>query len=170
MTAEPPFRIAQAGIGLVPEGRQIFPTLTVEENLVATAANRSSAGNGWTLERVYALLPAPGRAPPQLRRPDLGRRAADAGDRPRPDDQPQAADPGRGHRRAGAADPRRRSGSASRRLKREGLSILIIDKNVEALLRLSDRHLILEKGRIVWSGTSRALAADPVTRDRYLSV
>ena len=55
-------------------------------------------------------------------------------------------------------------------LKRDGLSILIIDKNVDALLRLSDRHLILEKGRIVWQGSSHALAADPVTRDRYLSV
>jgi branched-chain amino acid transport system ATP-binding protein len=57
IAAEPPFRVAQAGIGLVPEGRQIFPTLTVEENLVATAANRELRADGWTLERVYAFLP-----------------------------------------------------------------------------------------------------------------
>ena len=55
-------------------------------------------------------------------------------------------------------------------LKREGLAILVIDKTVDALLRLCDRHLILERGRIVWQGSSQALATDPVARDRYLSV
>ena len=100
----PPFRIAQAGIGLVPEGRQIFPTLTVEENLVATAADRVAAAKLDARARLRVLAAA-GRAPPQLRRPALRRRAADAGDRPRPDDQSEAADPRRGYGRSGAADP-----------------------------------------------------------------
>jgi branched-chain amino acid transport system ATP-binding protein len=169
MTAEPPFRIAQAGIGLVPEGRQIFPTLTVEENLVATAANRLSAANCWTLERVYGFFPR------------LAERRRNFGDQISGGEQQMLA-----IGRALMTNPkllildeateglapliRQEIWERLAVLKREGLSILIIDKNVEALLRLSDRHLILEKGRIVWSGSSAALAADPVTRDRYLSV
>jgi branched-chain amino acid transport system ATP-binding protein len=169
MTAEPPFRIAQAGIGLVPEGRQIFPTLTVEENLVATAANRSSVANGWTLERVYGFFPR------------LAERRRNYGDQISGGEQQMLA-----IGRALMTNPkllildeateglapliRQEIWERLAALKREGLSILIIDKNVEALLRLSNRHLILEKGRIVWSGSSAALAADPVTRDRYLSV
>ncbi len=169
MTVAPPFRIAQAGIGLVPEGRQIFPTLTVEENLIATAANRTSRANGWTLERVYGFFPR------------LAERRRHFGDQISGGEQQMLA-----IGRALMTNPRllildeATEGLAPlirqeiwerlATLKREGLSILIIDKNVEALQRLSDRHLILEKGRIVWSGTSRALAADPLTRDRYLSV
>ena len=169
MTGEPPFRIAQAGIGLVPEGRQIFPTLTVEENLVATAANRGSRTNGWTLERVYGFFPR------------LADRRRNFGDQISGGEQQMLA-----IGRALMTNPkllildeateglapmiRQEIWARLAALKREGLSILIIDKNVEALLRLSDRHLILEKGRIVWSGTSRTLAADPHTRDRYLSV
>jgi branched-chain amino acid transport system ATP-binding protein len=169
MTGEPPFRIAQAGVGLVPEGRQIFPTLTVEENLVATAANRRSDANGWTLERVYAFFPR------------LAERRRNLGDQLSGGEQQMLA-----IGRALMTNPkllildeateglapliRKEIWSKLAALKRDGLSILIIDKNIEALLRLSDRHLILEKGRIVWSGSSAALAADPVTRDRYLSV
>ena len=169
MTAEPPFRIARAGIGLVPEGRQIFPTLTVEENLVATAANRRSQTNGWTLERVYSFFPR------------LAQRCRHFGDQISGGEQQMLA-----IGRALMTNPkllildeateglapliRQEIWERLAALKRDGLSILIIDKNVEALLRFSDRHLILEKGRIVWSGTSRALAADPLTRDRYLSV
>jgi branched-chain amino acid transport system ATP-binding protein len=169
MTAEPPFRIAQAGIGLVPEGRQIFPTLTVEENLVATAANRRGQAKGWTLQRVYGFFPR------------LAERRRNFGDQISGGEQQMLA-----IGRALMTNPkllildeateglapliRQEIWERLATLKREGLSILIIDKNVEALLRLSDRHLILEKGRIVWSGSSAALAADPVTRDRYLSV
>ena len=169
MTDEPPFRIAQAGIGLVPEGRQIFPTLTVEENLVATAANRASQANRWTLERVYAFFPR------------LAERRRNFGDQISGGEQQMLA-----IGRALMTNPkllildeateglapliRQEIWERLATLKREGLSILIIDKNVEALLRLSDRHLILEKGRIVWQGGSAALAADPLTRDRYLSV
>ena len=82
----PPYRIAQAGLGLVPEGRQIFPTLTVEENLVATAAARFGPPR-WRLRDVYAVLPGARRTAPPHGQRDFRRRAADAGDRPRPHDQ-----------------------------------------------------------------------------------
>jgi len=165
----PPFRIAQAGIGLVPEGRQIFPTLTVEENLLATAADRGGGPRCWTLERVYAFLPR------------LAERRSNMGDRISGGEQQMLA-----IGRALMTNPkllvldeateglapliRREIWDRLAALKRDGLSILVIDKNVDALLRLSDRHLILEKGRIVWEGDSAALAADPVARDSYLSV
>ena len=169
LTRQPPFRIAQAGIGLVPEGRQVFPTLTVEENLIATASNRGGQAAPWTLERVYAFFPR------------LAERRRNYGDEISGGEQQMLA-----IGRALMTNPklllldeateglapltRQEIWKRLAQLKRDGLAILIIDKTVEALLRLSDRHVILEKGRIVWSGTSRALAADPVTRDRYLSV
>jgi branched-chain amino acid transport system ATP-binding protein len=169
VTGEPPFRVAQAGIGLVPEGRQIFPTLTVEENLVATAAERNGGGQSWTLERIYAFLPR------------LAERRRHYGDQISGGEQQMLA-----IGRALMTNPRllvldeATEGLAPllreeiwdrlAALKTDGLSILVIDKTVDALLRLADRHLILEKGRIVWQGTSEALAADPATRDRYLSV
>ena len=109
-----------AGIGLVPEGRQIFPNLTVRENLVAAAANRAARPSPWTLARVYELFPRLAERQRNLRQPALGRRAADAGDRPRADDQSAAADPRRGDRGPGAADPRRDL-ALPRRLKRDGL-------------------------------------------------
>jgi branched-chain amino acid transport system ATP-binding protein len=169
MTCQPPFRIAQAGIGLVPEGRQVFPTLTVEENLIATASNRGGRAAPWTLERVYAFFPR------------LAERRRNYGDEISGGEQQMLA-----IGRALMTNPklllldeateglapltRQLIWERLAQLKRDGLSILIIDKTIEALLRLADRHVILEKGRIVWSGTSRALAADPATRDRYLSV
>jgi branched-chain amino acid transport system ATP-binding protein len=168
IAGEPPFRIAQAGIGLVPEGRQIFPTLTVEENLVATAAPRHGRP-GWTLDQVYAFLPR------------LADRRRHWGDQLSGGEQQMLA-----IGRALMTNPRllvldeATEGLAPlireeiwdrlAALKREGLSILVIDKTVDALMQLCDRHLILEKGRVVWQGTSQALAADPATRDRYLSV
>ena len=169
LTRQPPFRIAQAGIGLVPEGRQVFPTLTVEENLIATASNRGGQAAPWTLERVYAFFPR------------LAERRRNYGDEISGGEQQMLA-----IGRALMTNPklllldeateglapltREEIWKRLAELKGDGLAILIIDKTVEALLRLSDRHVILEKGRIVWSGTSRVLAADPVTRDRYLSV
>jgi branched-chain amino acid transport system ATP-binding protein len=170
IAGEPPFRIAQAGIGLVPEGRQIFPTLTVEENLIATAASRNGgAQQGWTLARVYAFLPR------------LAERRRHLGNQISGGEQQMLA-----IGRALMTNPkllvldeateglapliRQEIWDRLALLKREGLSILIIDKTVDALLRLSDRHLILEKGRIVWQGSSDALAADRIARDRYLSV
>jgi len=169
IAGEPPFRIAQAGLGLVPEGRQIFPTLTVEENLIATAATRNGGNLSWTLERVYGFLPR------------LAERRRHLGDQISGGEQQMLA-----IGRALMTNPkllildeateglapliRQEIWDRLASLKRDGLSILVIDKNVGALLRLSDRHLILEKGRIVWQGNSEALAADPVARDRYLSI
>jgi branched-chain amino acid transport system ATP-binding protein len=163
----PPFRIAQAGIGLVPEGRQIFPTLTVEENLLATAARRSA--QDWTLERVYAFLPR------------LAERRRHFGDQISGGEQQMLAI-GRAlmtnpklllldEATEGLAPLIRQEiwqGLAS--LKRAGLSILVVDRNLAALLRLCDRHHIVEKGRVVWQGTSTELAADAEARERYLSI
>ena len=164
----PPYRIAQAGLGLVPEGRQVFPTLTVEENLIATAAARTAVPR-WTLDRVYEFFP------------QLAERRRNMGNELSGGEQQMLA-----IGRALMTNPkllvldeateglapliRQEIWDRLALLKREGLSILIVDKTVDALLRLSDRHLILEKGRIVWQGTSSALAADRIARDRYLSV
>ena len=163
----PPFRIARAGIGLVPEGRQIFPTLTVEENLVATAARGSR--QRWTLAAVYAFLPR------------LAERRGHFGDQISGGEQQMLA-----IGRALMTNPRllvldeateglaplirQEIWQGLAALKRDGLSILVIDKNVDALLRLCDRHHIVEKGRVVWQGSSTALAADVTARDRYLSI
>jgi len=167
ISGKPPFRIAQAGIGLVPEGRQIFPTLSVEENLIATA-RQSERVPAWTLERVYAVFPRLA-----LRRKNLGDQISGG--------EQQMLAIGRAlmtnpkllildEATEGLAPLLRQEiWERLAMLRREGLAILIIDKNVEALMRLSDRHLILEKGRIVWQGDSQALAA-PEVRERYLSV
>jgi branched-chain amino acid transport system ATP-binding protein len=169
LAGTPPFRRGQAGIGLVPEGRQIFPTLTVEENLIATAVERAGGRQNWTLERVYEFLPR------------LAQRRRHFGDQISGGEQQMLAI-GRAlmtNPRLLALDEateglapliRREIWDRLAALKREGLSILVIDKTVGALLDLCDRHLILEKGRVVWQGSSEALAADPSTRDRYLSV
>src|SRR4029079_2867914 len=164
----PPFRIAQAGLGLVPEGRQIFPTLTVEENLVATGATRFGAKQ-WTLGRVYDFFPAL-----QQRRNHMGNELC-VGEQqmlaivlplmPNPkllilDEATEGLAP----------KIRTEIWQCLKRLKQEGQAILIVDKHLEALLRFADRHVVIEKGHVVWTGTSAALAADPSIRERYLQV
>ena len=165
----PSFRVAQAGIGLVPEGRQIFPNLSVRENLVATAANRQGSPQPWTLEQVYALFPL------------LAERQHHMGYNLSGGEQQMLA-----IGRALLTNPRllildeATEGLAPllraeiwhilAHLKALGQSILLIDKHVAALTRLADRHYIIEKGRVVWSGTSAALRADPAVRQRYLGV
>jgi branched-chain amino acid transport system ATP-binding protein len=165
----PSYRVAQAGLGLVPEGRQVFPNLTVRENLVATAANRSGHADPWTLERVYAMFPR------------LAERHRHFGDQLSGGEQQMLA-----IARALMTNPRllildeateglaplvRKEIYASLdRLRRSGQSILIIDKDVQALIGIADRHYVLEKGRVVWSGTSSDLSAQAELQHRYLGV
>ncbi len=166
LTGAAPFKIAQAGIGLVPEGRQIFPTLSVEENLIATAASRFGKPR-WDIGRVYAFFPR------------LKERRANRGNQLSGGEQQMLA-----IGRALMTNPkltildeateglapliREEIWSCLAALKAEGESILVIDKNVDALARFADRHVVLEKGRVVWRGTSEALRADPVVKDRFL--
>jgi branched-chain amino acid transport system ATP-binding protein len=166
LTGSAPFRLAQAGIGLVPEGRQVFPTLSVEENLIATAASRFGPAR-WTLERVYAFLPR------------LKERKANRGNQLSGGEQQMLA-----IGRALMTNPklvildeateglapiiRQEIWSCLAALKAEGESILVIDKNVDALARIADRHVVLEKGRVAWRGTSDDLRSDSAVKDRFL--
>jgi len=161
----PSYRIAQAGLGLVPEGRQVFPNLTVRENLVATASRRGP----WTLDRVYGLFP------------NLRERQSHYGNQLSGGEQQMLA-----IGRALMTNPRllildeATEGLAPlvrqdiynsiARLKAEGLSILVIDKDVRALTRVADRHYVLEKGRVVWRGDSAALDANRDVQHRYLGI
>ncbi len=165
----PSYRIAQAGLGLVPEGRQVFPNLTVRENLVATAANRRREAAPWTLERVFALFP------------NLKERQGHYGNQLSGGEQQMLA-----VARALMTNPRllildeATEGLAPivrsdiyrsiEQLKGRGLSILLIDKDVKALTRVADRHYVLEKGRVVWSGSSADLAANAEIQQRYLGI
>ena len=165
--ALPAYRIAQLGIGLVPEGRQIFPNLNVRENLVATAVKRD--GGAWTLARVYELFPR------------LAEREASMGNQLSGGEQQMLA-----VGRALMTNPRllildeATEGLAPlirqeiwrclARLKGSGLSVLVIDKNVGALMRVADRHFLIERGRVVWSGASAELAANLDVQHRYLGV
>jgi len=165
----PSYRVAQLGIGLVPEGRQIFPNLNARENLVATAANRAQAPNPWTLQRVCALFPR------------LSERLSNMGNQLSGGEQQMLA-----IGRALMTNPRllildeATEGLAPlvraeiweclTRLKADGQSILVIDKNVEALIRIADRHYLVERGKVVWTGTSRELAAQPAVQHRYRGV
>jgi branched-chain amino acid transport system ATP-binding protein len=163
----PSYRIAQLGIGLVPEGRQVFPNLTARENLIATAAERGTGG--WTLDKVYALFPR------------LAERERSMGNQLSGGEQQMLA-----IGRALMTNPRllildeATEGLAPlirleiwrclARLKAEGQSILVIDKNVEALTGIADRHYLIERGRVVWTGTSQELAAAPDVQHRYLGI
>ena len=167
--ALPSYLIAKLGIGLVPEGRQVFPNLTTRENLVATAANRRDVASPWTLEKVCALFPR------------LSERLLTMANQLSGGEQQMLA-----IGRALMTNPRllvldeATEGLAPliraeiwqclSRLKAEGQSILVIDKNVEALIRIADRHYIIERGKVAWTGTSGDLAATPVVQHRYLGV
>jgi branched-chain amino acid transport system ATP-binding protein len=164
----PPYSIAQAGIGLVPEGRQIFPTLTVEENLIATNAARFGKAE-WTLERVYQFFPS------------LAARKANMGNQLSGGEQQMLA-----IGRALMTNPKllildeATEGLAPKirseiwnclsLLKKEGQAILVVDKHINALMKIADRHVVVEKGRVVWTGTSAELGANSGIRQRYLQV
>ena len=165
----PSFRVAKSGLGLVPEGRQVFPNLTVYENLVATAANRSRRASPWTLEKVFGLFP------------NLQERRQHYGNQLSGGEQQMLA-----IGRALMTNPRllildeATEGLAPlvradiyrsiEQLKAEGLSILVIDKDVNALTRVADRHYVLEKGRVVWSGSSAQLRENRDMQHRYLGI
>jgi branched-chain amino acid transport system ATP-binding protein len=165
----PSFRIAQLGIGLVPEGRQIFPNLTVRENLIAASADRRGAADPWTLDKIHALFPR------------LAERGGNMGGTLSGGEQQMLA-----IGRALMTNPRllildeATEGLAPlirdeiwnclSMLKARGQSVLVIDKNVENLTRIADRHYMIERGRVVWSGTSEELIAVPELQHRYLGI
>ncbi|WP_417667213.1 ABC transporter ATP-binding protein [Roseibium sp.] len=164
VAGEPSYRIAKAGLGLVPEGRQVFPTLSVEENLVATSVK---AKDGWDLASIYQLFPRL-----RERRGNLGSQLSGG--------EQQMLAIGRAlmtnpkllildEATEGLAPLiRAEIWSCLETLKSRGQSILVVDKNVSALERLAERHVILEKGRTVWTGDTAALKADPTLKERYL--
>jgi branched-chain amino acid transport system ATP-binding protein len=163
------FRIAQLGIGLVPEGRQIFPNLSVRENLLAASGNRLGSPDSWTLEKVHALFPR------------LAERGNNMGDTLSGGEQQMLA-----IGRALMTNPRllildeATEGLAPlirdeiwrclSMLKARGQSVLVIDKNIGHLTAIADRHYIIERGRAVWSGTSKQLVAEPDLQHRYLGI
>ena len=163
------FRIAQLGIGLVPEGRQICPNLTVRENLVAASHNRLGSPDPWTIEKIHALFPR------------LAERGNNMGVTLSGGEQQMLA-----IGRALMTNPRllildeATEGLAPlirdeiwkclSMLKAKGQSVLVIDKNVGNLVRIADRHYIIERGRAVWSGTSAQLIAEPELQHRYLGI
>ncbi|MCP3448155.1 MULTISPECIES: ABC transporter ATP-binding protein [unclassified Bradyrhizobium] len=165
----PSYRIAKLGIGLVPEGRQIFPNLTVRENLVAAAADRFNSANAWTLAAIYVLFPR------------LAERAANMGNQLSGGEQQMLA-----IGRALMTNPkllildeateglapliREEIWNCLSLLKSRGQSILVVDKNVDHLARICDRHFIIERGKTVWSGTSDELMAEPDLQHKYLGI
>jgi branched-chain amino acid transport system ATP-binding protein len=167
--ALPSYRVAKLGVGLVPEGRQVFPNLTARENLIATAANRGAATDPWTFDKVCALFPR------LAERLDSMANLLSGGEQ-------QMLAIGR----ALMTNPRllildeATEGLAPlirqeiwrclAQLRTAGQAVLVIDKNIAALTRLADRHHLIERGRVVWTGTSAELAAAPDIQHRYLGV
>jgi branched-chain amino acid transport system ATP-binding protein len=168
LSGRPPYAIARAGLGLVPEGRQVFPSLTVDENLVATAAARHGRGR-WTLDEVFRLFPS------------LAERRRNFGDQLSGGEQQMLA-----IGRALMTNPKlivldeATEGLAPlirveiwdclKRLKGEGQSILVIDKNLKALIDFVDRIAVIEKGRIVWRGSADGFRSEPSIVERFLHV
>lgn len=169
VTREPSFRIGRLGLGLVPEGRQIFPNLTARENLLATASNRHRRSSAWTLERVLEMFPL------------LRERLDFMGNLLSGGEQQMLA-----IGRALMTNPqllilddategiaplvRAEIWRCLRELKESGLALLIVDKNISDLVKFADRHYVLEKGSVVWDGTTHELAENPSLQSRYLGV
>jgi len=170
VTNAPPYEIGRLGIGLVPEGRQIFPTLSVEENLIATASKRpSGTGTRWITEEVYRFFPR------------LAERKRHLGAQLSGGEQQMLA-----IGRALMTNPhllildeateglaplvRAEIWERLAALKQDGQAILLIDKNIDAMLKLADRHVVLVGGRVAWTGASSELAADPTVINRYLLI
>jgi branched-chain amino acid transport system ATP-binding protein len=169
LIGRPSFKIANLGIGLVPEGRQIFPNLSMRENLIATASNHLDQPNPWTVERVYDLFP------------ELADRKGSMGNLLSGGEQQMLA-----IGRALMTNPkllildeateglapliRQKIWVALNQIKGEDMSILVVDKNLKDLLKIADRNFIIERGRVVWHGSSDALRADRDALHQYLGV
>ncbi len=169
LVGRPSFRTANLGLGLVPEGRQIFPNLSARENLVATASNHLNQPDPWTIDRVFALFP------------ELESRASSMGNLLSGGEQQMLA-----IGRALMTNPkllildeateglapliRQKIWSALADIRATGLSILVVDKNLHDLMRLADRHFIVQRGEVVWSGTSAELQADQTARETWLGL
>ena len=165
----PSYQIAKTGLSLVPEGRQIFPNLTVHENLVATESNRSQSENPWNLDRVFDLFP---RLPNRIHH--MGNQLSGG--------EQQMLAIGRAlmtnpkllildEATEGLAPLiRNEIWNCVSSLKSAGQSILLVDKNIDALTRIADRHYIIEKGKVVWDGTSSELQGDQDLQHRFLGV
>ena len=169
VTRWPPFRAVQHGMGLVPQGRRVFPSLTVRENLDVARRQASTASTPWTLERVYALFPR------------LGERARNRANKLSGGEQQMLA-----IARALMTNPDlllmdepteglapllvREVGRAIGELKRQGLSILLVEQNLPLALSVVDRVHILTRGQIVHTGAPAELAADDAVKSRYLGV
>ncbi|WP_336071091.1 ABC transporter ATP-binding protein [Nitratireductor rhodophyticola] len=169
ITHATPEMVARMGVGLVPEGRQVFPTLSVRENLVATAANRLGRSRPWTLERIYEIFP-------RLReRANQSAATLSGGEQ-------QMLVIGRAlmtnptllildEATEGLAPViRAEIWSCIKRLKADGQSLLLIDKNIHVMKKLADRHFVLEKGRTVWSGNTADIERDAELVHSYVGI
>lgn len=161
------FRIANLGLGLVPEGRQIFPNLSMMENLIATASNHLDQPDPWTVDRVFAMFP------------ELEARIGSMGNLLSGGEQQMLA-----IGRALMTNPkllildeateglaplvRQKIWTALSEIRSQGMSILVVDKNLSDLMRIADRHFVVQRGQVVWSGDSAALQADGEVRQQYL--
>ena len=166
---KPSYKVARTGIGLVPEGRQIFPNLSVYENLEATSSNSYNITNPWTLNRVLQLFPR------------LNDRLKNMGNQLSGGEQQMLA-----IGRSLMTNPRllildeateglaplikKENWDCLKGLKSSGQSILVVDKNIKALTDLADRHYIMEKGKIVWIGDSSKLNSNKEIQNRYLGI
>jgi branched-chain amino acid transport system ATP-binding protein len=169
LRGQPCFKVARHGIGIVPEGRQVFPNLSVHEHLLVAAGNRGGMPDPWTPQKVYALFPR------------IAERQGNLGNQLSGGEQQMLA-----IGRALMTNPRllildeateglaplvrEEIWTCIAALKSDGQSILLVDKNLDALTRIADRHVIIEKGRVAWTGTSAELLAAPEAQHRYLGV
>lgn len=163
------FKTANLGLGLVPEGRQIFPNLSLMENLIATASNHLGVTDPWTVDRVFTMFP------------ELAARSSSMGNLLSGGEQQMLA-----IGRALMTNPkllildeateglapkvRQKIWVALSEIRGQNVSILVVDKNLSDLLRFADRNYIIERGKIVWSGTSGDLRADRNALQKFLGV